>query len=348
MLAEDFIARKRTDWERLTRLLDRAQNSITSLSAAELQELGRLYRQATSDLAVARRDYARHPVSEYLNNLVGRGHGLLYREQSTRLRQFIRFFTHTFPQTFRATWGYTLASFLMFALPALVSFTVAFNDPQAMTLVMPGLQRIIWSIEEGDEWWLAINESRAAATTGIMTNNIQVTFLAFAGGITFGLFTVYVLAQNGILLGSVAGTAQLFDFGDNLWGFVAAHGTVELSVIFIAGGAGLQLGWSILRPGLHTRRAALTLAARRAVYLIFGCTPLLVLTGLIEGYISPSGLPLWVKLLVSFGSGVLLYSYLILSGRTRHTPHRSRGSSGGSSAYDSRRSHSTSMRSPGS
>jgi uncharacterized membrane protein SpoIIM required for sporulation len=97
---------------------------------------------------------------------------------------------------------------------------------------------------------------------------------------------------------------------------VAAHGTVELSVIFIAGGAGLQLGWSILRPGLLSRRSALVVAARRAVQLLFGCVPLLVIAGVIEGFISPSDvLPLWVKLLVSLGSGVLLYSYLILSGR---------------------------------
>jgi uncharacterized membrane protein SpoIIM required for sporulation len=150
-----------------------------------------------------------------------------------------------------------------------------------------------------------------------MTNNIQVTFIAFAGGITFGLFTLYVLFMNGILLGSVAGVSHLYDFSDNLWGFVAAHGVVELSVIFIAGGAGLQLGWSILRPGLLTRRAALVVAARRAVQLLFGCVPLLVLAGLIEGFVSPSDvLPLWFKLFVSFSSGVLLYSYLLLAGRT--------------------------------
>jgi uncharacterized membrane protein SpoIIM required for sporulation len=150
-----------------------------------------------------------------------------------------------------------------------------------------------------------------------MTNNIRVTFLAFAGGVTLGLFTLYVLLMNGLLLGAVAGVAQRFDFADNLWGFVAAHGVVELSVIFIAGGAGLQLGWSVLRPGLLTRRASLVVATRRAVYLLFGCVPLLVITGVIEGFVSPSQvLPLWVKLLVALTSGVLLYSYLLLAGRS--------------------------------
>lgn len=318
MLAEDFITRKRASWERLTTLLNRASSGLVGLSAEELQELGRLYRQATSDLAVARRDFPTHPVSDYLNGLVARAHGQVYREKSARLQQIVTFFTHTFPHTFRATWGYTLAAFLMFALPALVMFIVTYRDPEAPLLIMPELEDIITDIRNGEEWWQRINEEgRAAASTGIMTNNIQVTFAAFAGGVTLGLYTLYILTLNGILLGSVAGAAQRFDFADNLWGFVAAHGTVELSVIFIAGGAGLQLGWSIFRPGLLTRRAALVVAARRAAYLLFGCVPLLVTAGIIEGFISPSPLPIAVKLLVSLLSGILLYSYLCLVGRKK-------------------------------
>jgi uncharacterized membrane protein SpoIIM required for sporulation len=92
---------------------------------------------------------------------------------------------------------------------------------------------------------------------------------------------------------------------------------IELSVIIIAGGAGLQLGWAVARPGLITRRAALVLAARRAVRLILGCALLLVVAGLIEGFISPSDLPLTVKLAVAVLSGVALYAYLLLAGRER-------------------------------
>jgi uncharacterized membrane protein SpoIIM required for sporulation len=319
MLVDDFIAHKRPSWERLTTLLNRAQNSIMSLSAEELQELGRLYRQATSDLAVARRDFVAHPVTQYLNGLVARAHGQVYRGRSTRLHDVASFFTTTFPRIFRETWMYTLASFLMFLVPALISFVISYRDPQAIAVIFPGFQDVIRDIENGHEWWKAINEEgRAASASFIMTNNIRVTFVAFAGGVLMGLLTLYVLAQNGILLGGIAGVAQRFAFADNLWGFVAAHGMIELSVIFIAGGAGLQLGWSLLRPGLHTRRAALVMAARRAAQLLFGCVPLLVIAGIIEGFISPSDMPLAVKLAVSIGSGVLLYGYFLLSGK--HPP----------------------------
>lgn len=316
MLAENFIALKRSSWERLTKLLDSARNGLSGLSADELQELGRLYRQATSDLALARRDFPRHPVRDYLNGLVARGHGEVYRSKSARGRQLLAYFTYDLPHTFRATWPYTLAAFLMFFLPALVSFVLTYQDPTLTTTFVPGAEDLLSDIQSGREWWQSINEEgRSASASLIMTNNIRVAFLAFAGGVLLGVFSLWVLAQNGMMLGVIAGAAQRYDFADNLWGFVAAHGTIELSVIFIAGGAGLQLGWAILRPGLLTRRAALVVAARRAANLLVGCTLLLVIAGLIEGFISPSTLPLAVKLAVSLGSGILMYGYLCLSGR---------------------------------
>jgi uncharacterized membrane protein SpoIIM required for sporulation len=320
MLAEDFIAAKRPAWERLTRLLDRAQNGLAELSADELTELGRLYRQATSDLAMARRDFPRHRVSEYLNGLAGRAHGVVYRGRSTRGHELLAFFTTTFPRAFRETWRFTLVAFLMFFLPALVAFIVSYLDTSNALLIFPGIQDAISDIRSGREWWKEINaDGRAASASFIMTNNIGVAFRAFVGGIFFGLITLYVLAFNGAFLGSIAGAAQAFGFAPNLWGFVAAHGVIELSVIFFSGGAGLQIGWAILHPGLLTRRAALVVATRRAALLLVGCVPLLVIAGAIEGFISPSDLPLAVKLAVSLLSGVLLYGYLLFSGRSAAT-----------------------------
>jgi len=318
MLAEDFINIKKPAWERLAAILDRSQlGGLAALSAEELSELGRLYRSATSDLAVARRDFAAHRVADYLNGLVARAHGAVYGSRAARRRGIVDFYARAFPQTFRATWAYTLAAFLMFLLPALGSFWLAYRDPAAAVALMPGIEDRIQDIRDKREWWKDLNDGNAAGASMIMTNNIQVAILAFAGGTLLGVFTLYLLAQNGLMLGIVAGAAQALGFATNLWGFVAAHGVIELSVIFIAGGAGLQLGWSVIRPGLLTRRAALLLATRRAAQLLLGCIPLLVIAGTIEGFISPSALPLAVKLAVSFTSGVLLYGYLLLAGHER-------------------------------
>ena len=317
MRPDEFIARRRAGWERLDALLARAGAGLGGLSAEELRELGRLYRQAASDLAVARRDLPGHPVVAFLNGLVARGHAAVYRESGAGGAARVRaFFAADFPRAFRATWPATLAAFLMFLIPALAGFVATYQDPTLAAALLPGTERIVEEVQAGNEWWLRINEEgRAQASAEIMTNNIGVAFRAFAGGVVFGVYTLYILALNGLLLGIVAGAAQRFDFAGNLWGFVAAHGVVELSVIFIAGGAGLQLGWALLRPGLLTRRAALVVAARRALLLVLGCVPLLVIAGLIEAFISPAPLPLAVKFAVALASGVALYLYLLGVGR---------------------------------
>lgn len=140
----------------------------------------------------------------------------------------------------------TLTAALVFLLPAIIAFIAAFRDPTLGESFVPGIDGIVSQIQNGEEWWLRINEGPAAASAEIMTN---VAIRAFAGGITFGIYTFYILLTNGLLLGTVAGIAQRFAFADNLWSFVIGHLALELSAIFIAGGAGLQLAWAILRPG---------------------------------------------------------------------------------------------------
>jgi uncharacterized membrane protein SpoIIM required for sporulation len=204
----------------------------------------------------------------------------------------------------------------MFLVPAIIAFVTTYNDPALAGALVPGAEAVVEQVRAGEEWWQRINEEGASvAAAEIMTNNIGVAFRAFAGGVTLGIYTLFVLVSNGIFLGVVAGAAQRFDFADNLWGFVAAHGAIEFSVIFLAGGAGLQLGWAILRPGLLSRRAALVVAARRALLIVLGCVPLLVIAGLIEGFVSPSALPLGVKFAVAAISGAALWGYLLGVGR---------------------------------
>jgi uncharacterized membrane protein SpoIIM required for sporulation len=319
MVAEDFINAKRPTWERLEHLLGKAQSArLAALSAEELYELGRLYRQATSDLAVARRDFPRHRVTEFLNGLVGRAHGAVYQNEATtwgRLRDFV---VLTFPQTWRTTLPFTLVAFLFFALPAVIAFFVAYNDPSQAGLLFPGAEYIAEQIQNQEEWWLEINDSRSGNAALIASNNILVTIQAFAGGMLLGLLTIYAMIFNGLMLGVIGGLSAFYGFSARLWGFIAAHAAIELSVIFFAGGAGLQLAWAILHPGLLSRGAALRVAAQRAIVIMIGCVPLLMIAGTIEAFISPSALPVWVKLAVSFGTGLALYSYLI--GVGRHAP----------------------------
>lgn len=317
MTPDAFIAAKRPNWERLEQVLRKtASERLASLSAEELYELGALYRQATSDLAVARRDFGNHRVVEFLNGLVGRAHAEIYRNEAAAWQRVRTATVQTFPRVWRMTFPFTLAAFLLFIVPALVAGLASFVDPTQAELFFPGASQLAALIQNDVEWWDQINFARGGAAGFIATNNIMVAITAFAGGLLLGTLTIYSMIYNGLMLGVVAGLSAHHGFSDRLWGFVAAHAAIELSVIFFAGGAGLQLAWVIVRPGLLTRGAALRMAAQRAFVIMIGCVPLLMIAGVIEAFISPSDLPVWVKYAVSVGTGVALYSYLLGSGRT--------------------------------
>jgi uncharacterized membrane protein SpoIIM required for sporulation len=128
-----------------------------------------------------------------------------------------------------------------------------------------------------------------------MTNNIRVTVMAFAGGITFGVGTIAVLIFNGVLLGAVGGLSFHASRGHDFVTLVVAHGVLELSCIVVAGAAGLRMAAALVAPGRTPRAAALGRGAREAVEVVLGTAPWLVLAGLIEGFITPAGFGLAVN-----------------------------------------------------
>ena len=147
-----------------------------------------------------------------------------------------------------------------------------------------------------------------------MTNNIRVSLTAFAGGASAGLLTLYILVANGLSMGGLLGLCFHYGLGWRLVNFMVGHGVIELSVIFMAAGAGLRMAWAIVHPGLQSRRDALVLAARQAIILAGGALPLLIIAGAIEGFISPLFNPYYSGVAALF-SGVLMYGWLLLGGR---------------------------------
>ena len=148
-----------------------------------------------------------------------------------------------------------------------------------------------------------------------MTHNLLIIGLAYGGGILFTLPTVAVLVANGVQLGALAGLVTANGLGAGLLDFVVAHGVLELSVVVAAGAAGLRMGWALVQPGPYSRGDALTDAALSALVLLVGLGPLLVVSGLIEGNLSPSDAPFWAKLTVGLLSGLLFWGYLLGAGR---------------------------------
>ena len=160
-----------------------------------------------------------------------------------------------------------------------------------------------------------MNRANQIGSTQIFTNNIKVTFYAFALGAMLGLGTLYVLAYNGASFGAIMALTYRAGFGNDLLTFVVGHGVIELSCIFIAGGAGLLIGTALVMPGDMTRGDALKSRGMEAVRLIVGCIPLLVVAGIIEGFISPAPINPLIKFAIAGITGVALYLYLFLAGR---------------------------------
>ena len=315
-----FINQRKNNWQRLEdllQLLDTA--SLRRLRREEVRELGRIYRRTASDLAIARAESRDPRLVNYLNSLVIRAHGRIYRADAQGGKKIRRFFTHELPQTFRRTWRYTFASFMVFAIFAVIGFIGTRYDPEFSELVgvQPAFREIF--IETKTRWWEQLNESNPQGASDIMTHNIQVTIYTFAFGALCGIGTLFYLAFNGANIASVVALTYRAGFGNDLVTFMVAHGVVELSCIFIAGGAGLLIGSAILMPGDLTRGDALRIRGMEAVRLMMGVALLLVMTGIIEGFISPQPIDPRIKYSIGAITGIALYSYLILAGHETKT-----------------------------
>jgi uncharacterized membrane protein SpoIIM required for sporulation len=206
-------------------------------------------------------------------------------------------------------------SFAVFVVFLSLSFVATKVDPEFSELVgVPPAFRELY-IETKTHWWERLNQSNQEGASAIMTNNIQVTIYTFAFGAMFGVGTLFFLAYNGANFGSVLALTYNAGFGNDLVTFAIGHGVVELSCIFIAGGAGLLIGSALIMPRDLSRADALKTNGMEAVRLMIGVALLLVFAGIIEGFVSPAAIDPRIKYSIAALSGLALYAYLIFAGR---------------------------------
>ena len=267
-----------------------------------------MYRQTASDLATVREDVTSNQLTFYLNQLLGRAHNLIYMGHKQKISGLVRFYTQTFPRVFRETFPQTFLAFLIFTVTGIATWAVTIHDP-AFAHRMLGPEMMA-TIEKREMWTKSIVTIKPLAASGIMTNNLAVCFTTFAMGITAGIGTIYMMFTNGMLIGVIGAATWHAGMALQLWTFVAAHGALELPAIFISGGAGLEIARGMLFPGLLPRRESLALAGGRAARLMIGIVPMLVVAGIIEGFMSPSGLATPLKFLLSGVLLVALTTYL--------------------------------------
>lgn len=320
--ATALFRRQKPMWDEYDRMLAEARRGgLPAMGERRVSRFAALYREVAADLARARTYGGSPELLFMLERAVGAGHNLLYSAPTTGWRGFRAWIAGGFPALVRMRWKPVLAASILLYLPALLTFAAVRRDPAMGRQMLPAgmMQRAEEAESRRAEGKGYVSSGdfggNSIMATAIMSNNVRVTFLAFAAGILAGIGTALVLVFNGVQLGAVAAVFANYGANLHLWSFVLPHGIIELTAICIAGGGGLWLGSAFLLPGRMTRREALVVRGREAVSLVGGTAVMLVVAGTIEGFISPSELPSGVKLAVAALTLVLLVMYLGFAGR---------------------------------
>jgi len=306
MISNQWIEKRRPYWDRMTALVQQMDgSSLHGLSRQELREMALIYRQVASDLSAVRQDKTSRTLEHYLNQLLGRAHNIIYSGRKTNFVSALKFLRDDYPVVFRRLLPFTLAAFGLFLAGGVVGSLLTIVRPEFMrALIGPAM---VETIERHEMWTHSIVSVKPQAASAIMTNNLSVTFVTFAAGITAGIGTLYLVGWNGVLIGVIGTACYHAGMSKDLWSFVAGHGSLELPAIFISGGAGLRLAYGMLFPGIYSRRDSIAFAGAESVKLMAGVVPMLIVAGTIEGFFSPSGAPAGMK----FAVGGVMFSLLI-------------------------------------
>jgi len=309
MISNRWLEKRKPHWSKLEALLNQCRSGgLKSLSRSDLQELSLLYRQTAADLAAIREDRGSVHFARYVNQLLVRAHNTIYSGHRASPKALLSFFSTTYPAAFRRHIKHCALATLIFVVGGLIGAVLTYQNPDFKVKFLG--PQMIETIDKHQMWTQSIVGIKPLASSAIMTNNMSVGFTTFALGITAGIGTIYMMAFNGVMIGVIGVACYLAGMSLQLWSFVAPHGVLELPAIFIAGGAGFRIAQGLLFPGVLPRRDSLARAGSEAVQLLLGTIPILIIAGLIEAFISPTGLAVSLKFSLAASLFVLLCLYL--------------------------------------
>ncbi len=329
MRQEHFIVRHEAEWLAFERWLDaraasprRARGDRSWRGLAD-EDLPAVYRRLCQQLGLARRRGYSPQLVARLQELMQRGHAVMYRPPLPRWRRAFEFFLADMPRLVRAESGVMWAALALFAIPLVASFIAVQVKPELIHTLL-GAQQVAEYEAMYDP--ASATLGRAAESDLMMfghyiMNNISIGLRTFASGLLAGIGPALALAVNGFMIGGVAGHLQLSGHGDPFWRFVVGHSAFELTAIVIAGGAGLRLGLDFIAPGRRRRVDALVEGGRRGAWLCLGVFAMLLVAAFIEAFWSSIG---WIPAMVNYSVGgalwALVLGWLWFGGRDRHAP----------------------------
>ncbi len=316
-----FTERKLSRWDEFQHLAERAaQHGLDSFRADELPDFAARYREVAADLARARTYHADAATQARLERLVAAGHNALYRNERHTAREIWTFLARECPAAVVSARWTVFIAFLTFVVPATAGYVMLRERPALAAEIVP--ETMLRRAEAGTERkaaglkYVTVSvDERPFMASVIISNNVRVAIACFAGGIFLGVGSLLLLAYNGLSIGVFAGHFANRGVLDYLLEFIVSHGPLELFAIWVAGAAGFLLGRAVVAPGQLSRAEALVLNGRTALRMVGAVVVLLVVAGLIEGFVSAGGGSLKLRAAVSVGSVLFLVAYLAIGAR---------------------------------
>lgn len=305
------MAAHRAEWDRLTELV-RRQNS---LRGAEADELITLYQRVATHLSLVRSQAPDPVVIERLSALTAQARSAVTGTHAPAWREFVLFFTRRFPAALYLSWRWWAATGVLFVLvTGLLGAWIA-GDPQVQgTIAAPDDVRQL--TRAGGDFETYYSSSPAASFAArVWTNNAWVAAGCLLLGVLLGIPVVYLLAMNVANVGVACGLMFAVGRGDVFLGLILPHGLLELTAVFVAAGTGLKLGWTVVDPGGLTRGRALAAQGRTVVLMALGLTLVLFVSGIIEAFVTPSGLPTWARIGIGVLAELSFLAYVFVLGR---------------------------------
>ena len=310
MDVDAYVAAHRAEWDRLGRLVARRGR----LDGAEVDELVGLYQRVATHLSVIRSASPDPDLVGRLSSLVARARSAVTGAHNPAWKDLARFFKVVFPAAVLRAWRWWTSVAVVFVAVAVLAGAWVAGSPEVQAAV--GTQQEIRRLVEVDfEQYYSANPAASFAGQ-VWTNNAWIAAACIASGIGLGVYPVYILAQNALGVGVAGGLMAAAGRLDLFFGLILPHGLLELTAVFVAGGVGIRLGWTIIDPGPRTRPQALAEEGRAAIAIALGLVVVLLLSGVIEAFVTPSGLPTAARIAIGvLALAVFLIYIVVLGGR---------------------------------
>ncbi|MEU3458766.1 stage II sporulation protein M [Streptomyces sp. NPDC006733] len=306
-----FAAAHRHEWDRLEALLGRRRR----LTGEEADELVGLYQRTATHLSLVQSSAPDPALVGRLTTLVARARSAVAGARTASWRDVVRFFTSVFPAAvYRSRHWWVPTALLSTAVAAAVGWWIA-EHPEAQAAI--GAPEALRSMTRPGGQYETYYSSHPAASFAaqVWTNNAQAAAMCLVLGVFLGLPVLWVLWQNVLNLGVGLGLMGSAGRLDTFLGLILPHGLLELTAVFVAAGTGLRLGWTVIDPGPRSRRTALAEEGRAAIGMAIGLAAVLFVSGAIEGFVTPSGLPTWARITIGIVAELLFLAYVYGVGR---------------------------------